>query len=484
MTNTRTLMRTCAVLVALAAVAFGALSFARPAAAGPNVTGTWEIHTTGDLPGTCASIIMQDGTSLTSYAECIVTLNLTGTINPANGVFSMVDPTYDAVITGIFSADGNSVSASYSGLGGTFNGTLTGTRTSTDVAVVDLTGDWTFAFVGRAPGDTLCDAVLTQSSADLTAVVTCASGTKTWVGTASPLSGAFSLNIAEAESHSNIFAAPMGDSSGAMSGNWTTGDREAYGAFYAFPAGQPRPAILSIGCASEFGGPGYCYGDPGDTLTATVTLVAPPSEGYDGYQLALRTSGNVPYVAADDPATEAPGCSNVERTISPLDDETTITFTCAPGNAIDGASALVQIAFQCPEEPYAYTGLDLTEDGTFLSLGGAQSIPLQPWSASIDCYDPEEPPYPYPEPPPPGGPYPSLPPEAWVAADVNCDGRPDAIDAALVLQLGAGLIGSLPCSASGDSTMDGATNSIDASVILQMAAGLVYRAPAVGPPAP
>ncbi|MEX2159394.1 MAG: hypothetical protein WEB04_08330 [Dehalococcoidia bacterium] len=468
---TSILIRMSIPLAAIAALLFLAAGPTGRAEAGPSVTGTWHVQVAGDLPGTCESIIIQDGNNLTSTTECSIvgTLQFTGTIDPATGSAVLTESSFGAVLNIAFADDGNSFTGAWSALG--LGGTISGTRTSTDTTGIDISGDWTFVFEGRAPGDTLCDATLTQSATALTAVVTCPSGSETWTGTASPISGAINLHIDEPESYANIYASPSGDSSGAMSGSWSSGERESYGQFYAFPAGQPRPAILSIGCANVSGGTGYCYGLPGDTLTATVTLVAPPSDGYDGYQLALHTSGNVPYIAADDPATEAPGCTAVQRAISPLNNEMTITFTCAPGNAIDGASALVQIAFQCPDEPYAYTSLDLTEGGTFLSLGGAQSAPLPPWPASIDCYDPEEPPYPDPYPYP--EPYPSLPPEAYIAADVDCNGQTNSIDAAFVLQLEAGLLDALPCDASGDATLDGSTNSIDATVILQLVAGLI-----------
>lgn len=56
--------------------------------------------------------------------------------------------------------------------------------------------------------------------------------------------------------------------------------------------------------------------------------------------------------------------------------------------------------------------------------------------------------------------------------DVNCDGRTDALDAALVLQYSAGLISSLPCPQNADANGDGRIDALDAAVILQLTAGL------------
>lgn len=66
-------------------------------------------------------------------------------------------------------------------------------------------------------------------------------------------------------------------------------------------------------------------------------------------------------------------------------------------------------------------------------------------------------------------PTPPLPP----VGDANCDGGTNSVDAALVLQLDAGLIGSLACESAADVNGDGSVNSIDATLILQFDAGLI-----------
>jgi len=70
------------------------------------------------------------------------------------------------------------------------------------------------------------------------------------------------------------------------------------------------------------------------------------------------------------------------------------------------------------------------------------------------------------------------------AGDVNCSDETDAIDAALILQLGAGLVDDLSCSGNGDVNGDGRIDAIDAALVLQFVAGLLDSLPPAGAPSP
>ncbi len=79
----------------------------------------------------------------------------------------------------------------------------------------------------------------------------------------------------------------------------------------------------------------------------------------------------------------------------------------------------------------------------------------------------------------PTGPTPTPVPNCQLVGDVNGNNQQSSIDAALVLQLVAGLIGvdDLPCAGNADVNEDGRIDSIDAALILQFVAGLIGSLP-------
>ena len=72
----------------------------------------------------------------------------------------------------------------------------------------------------------------------------------------------------------------------------------------------------------------------------------------------------------------------------------------------------------------------------------------------------------------------STPTPQGVRGDVNCNRQVNSIDAALILQLGAGLLSSLLCEQNGDVNHSGSTNAVDAAIVLQLDAGLIQSLPA------
>ena len=63
------------------------------------------------------------------------------------------------------------------------------------------------------------------------------------------------------------------------------------------------------------------------------------------------------------------------------------------------------------------------------------------------------------------------------AGDADCSSAVNAIDAALILQLIAGLVATLPCPAAADANASGNVDAIDAALVLQFVAGLVGNLP-------
>lgn len=63
--------------------------------------------------------------------------------------------------------------------------------------------------------------------------------------------------------------------------------------------------------------------------------------------------------------------------------------------------------------------------------------------------------------------------ETSLSGDVDCNGALQSVDAAIVLQLDAGIINTVPCPLKADTNGDGRTDSMDAAIILQSVAGLL-----------
>ncbi len=119
-----------------------------------------------------------------------------------------------------------------------------------------------------------------------------------------------------------------------------------------------------------------------------------------------------------------------------------------------------------------------TPDGSPTATPSITPTPSLEATPSPTEVPPTETPTPTETPSPTATPSPTpTPTPAPVLGDVDCDDSIDTIDAALLLQHGAGLLDSLDCPLNGDINGDGATNSIDASFVLQYAAGLIDQLP-------
>ena len=138
--------------------------------------------------------------------------------------------------------------------------------------------------------------------------------------------------------------------------------------------------------------------------------------------------------------------------------EGTVRVTGTTAFGFEGDAVLGTLVFAC-------TRVGVTELALTLSVladatpGGPQPIDAAVTNGSVTCTGEGE----------------ALPPASLPdgLGDVNCDGEVNSIDAALVLQLSAALIDSVPCPENGDLNGDGAIDSMDAALILQREAGII-----------
>lgn len=71
-----------------------------------------------------------------------------------------------------------------------------------------------------------------------------------------------------------------------------------------------------------------------------------------------------------------------------------------------------------------------------------------------------------------------------LVGDVDCGGAVNSVDAALILQYGAGLVAQLSCPGAADTNQDGTINAVDASLVLQYDAALIDSLPPFVSPTP
>jgi len=130
----------------------------------------------------------------------------------------------------------------------------------------------------------------------------------------------------------------------------------------------------------------------------------------------------------------------------------TVRLVGATASGLEGDTVLASLTFRClmPGSTAVSIGVDEFADATQAEL---QPISVDVVNGAIGCVAAQPP---------------------IRLGDVNCDGRVDAVDAALVLQYSAGLIHTLPCPQNGDVNNDGRIDAVDAALILQVTAGLFH----------
>lgn len=171
--------------------------------------------------------------------------------------------------------------------------------------------------------------------------------------------------------------------------------------------------------------------------------------------VAVTGGGDILEDAGRDPLCLGPEPDDLSNAI--------VSYACAStggsgGPFGSGTLATVRFRAVCPgsaDLAFVPVGKDLTVDAVSLGDVLGNSIPGQGVSGEVNINGPSC-----------GGP-------GNLAGDANCNGSVNAIDAALILQINAGLIGPPSCSGNSDVDGNGRIDAIDAALVLQFTAGLI-----------
>jgi hypothetical protein len=263
-----------------------------------------------------------------------------------------------------------------------------------------------------------------------------------------------------------------------------------YGSSSTAPLRAIEPAAVRVTPANQSAAVGANV-----SVQVTVASVSDP-EGLGAYEFALIWNpAALTYVSAQNGAFL--GSTGREVSCLPLrfdaDDDGVddpgflrmgcVTFAAQPAGPLDGGLlATVNFTTKCAaaaslefdtgrtilSDPLANDIPVTAENGT-ITITGAPPCPIQPTPTVTRTFTPARTITRTPSRTPTRTRTPT--PGNSSAGDVDCNGRVTAVDAALILQLDAGIIRALRCPANGDVSDDGSTNSIDALFILQFVAG-------------
>lgn len=419
-----------------------------------DLTGTWRVNFAGVFSGECVSVIQQTGSALESVADCplIGMVHLQGSLDELTGKATL---TGTVNLHGVSSVDGNTITGTWDALG-LFSGSFTAARAD-DVELVDLSGAWDVLLTGDL-SDT-CAVTIAQSLLSATAAFDCDTlGQTALAGSANPISGSVAL-MGELAGSQIEFGLYVAEDLRYLLGGWfaTSDPLGQSGRAVAVPSGALAAGVVAVDCAPE--APGLvsdCAYSLGDKLLVSITVVAPPSGGYRGLLAGLSWSSAVLRYEPQLHLAIVTDCPSWPIGLP----EDSAQFNCTVSGPTPSTSAghVFVISMTCLNEGESSLTLSRAADGDegthFVGEDGAVITPTL-ISASVICYGPQQ-----------GGPGPPV-------GDGDCNGRSDSVDAALVLQLEAGLIASLPCERYADVNRDERVNSVDASLILQYEAGLI-----------
>ena len=426
-----------------------------------DISGEWTVEDFLFNAGSCQMTVAQSGILLAAVAECLE-IHFWGEIDPTTGEFALA-ASVQSFLHMEFEGTASHDTLSMVNIGGDILSpvVIEGVRKSAAIERRNISGDWVSRLSGVAELSR-CDTSIWHRGEEIEITLDCGYTTSgSFTGTINMDTGSFSLsgNLLGEDGELQGVASRSGR---ALSAIWSVPSLGS--GTLTSHLEQRTGGVIAVDCAGRTTGiQESCTYDTGDTFLVQVHIAEAPPDGYNAFELNVQwTPPQLAYRQSEELEDELlePGCATAERgngwvrRVRPFPIATYVCLSPAGSDLRLSASVPIELEFTCWAEGIGTLSL-VGSNLAILPMGGIGS-------GQPDLIRPLK-----------GDSLVSCRPDDGELGDIDCSGLVNSIDAAIVLQHDAGLLGLPACDFKGDMNQDGRINNIDAALILRHVAGLI-----------
>lgn len=426
-----------------------------------DISGEWTVEGLLFTEDSCQMTVAQSGTLLAAIAECRE-LRFRGEIDPTTGELALTLYRWGIPFSEYEGTASNDALSMVNSGGNAYDpAVVEGVRKSAASERRNISGDWQSRLSGVVELSR-CDTSIWHRGEELEITLDCGNAA----------GGSFSGTI-NMDTGSFLLSGQLLSADGELQGVASRNGRVLSAIWSAPSLGsgtltslleQRTGGVVAIDCDGTAEGiQESCTYDTGDTFLVQVHIAEAPPDGYTSFELNVQwTPPQLAYRQSEEREDELlePGCATADRGngwIRRVRPFPIVTYVCLNPSGPDirlSAGVPVELEFTCWAEGIGTLSL-VGSNLAILPMGGIRSgLPdlIRPLKgdALVSCR-----------------------PHDGEFGDIDCNGLVNSIDAAVLLQHDAGLLGPPACDFNGDMNQDGRITSIDAALILRRVAGLI-----------